>query len=115
MSVFNNHRRAVTAAKVYLEMRSFEIIELNWHRSRSKIDVIAKHNAIVYLIWVKFTSNVDSGGSDPDIPITTLQRQMNEARELWTDENKWTSQCDLSLLEISGAEFTIMAFINGLG
>jgi Holliday junction resolvase-like predicted endonuclease len=114
MSAFNNHRRAITAAKVYLEMRGYEIIELNWHRSRNKIDVIAKHKSKIYLIWVKFTSNTDSNGNDPDIPITAFLRQMNEARIMWTDENKWTDHCDLSLLELSGSDFTIMAFVNNL-
>jgi Holliday junction resolvase-like predicted endonuclease len=114
MSSYNNHRHAITAAKVYLEMRGYEIIELNWHRSKSKIDIIAKHKNKVYLIWVKFSAS-DDFGNNPEVSISTLQKQMLEAREVWSDENKWKDKSDLSIIEISGSDYVVMAFINNLG
>jgi Holliday junction resolvase-like predicted endonuclease len=113
MSSYSNHRHAITAAKVYLEMRGYEITELNWHRSRSKIDIVAKHKNKVYLIWVRFSA-IDDFGNNSEIPISTLLKQMYEAREIWSDENKWVDNCDLSVIEISGPDYVVMAFMNNL-
>jgi Holliday junction resolvase-like predicted endonuclease len=41
-------RKAEAAARVYLEMRGFKIIEQNWRRPRAEIDIIAQKDGVVH-------------------------------------------------------------------
>jgi Holliday junction resolvase-like predicted endonuclease len=49
MTKSTNDLKAETAASVYLQMRGYKIVERNWQRPRSKIDIIASKGGSIHL------------------------------------------------------------------
>jgi putative endonuclease len=106
-------RKAETAAKVYLEMRGFKIIEQNWRRPRCEIDIIAQKDGVIHFIEVKYRSK-DEQGSGLDAITPTKLKQMRRAAWAWVDESKWRGEYVLSAIELAGANFTILGFIENV-
>ena len=111
MTTTHTGRKAETAAKVYLEMRDFKIIEQNWRRPRYEIDIIALKDNVVHFVEVKYRFK-DDQGSGLDAITTTKLKQMQRAAWAWVDESKWRGEYVLSAIELAGADFTIMSFIE---
>lgn len=106
-------RKAEAAARVYLEMRGFKIIEQNWRRPRCEIDIIASKDGVIHFVEVKYRFNDDQGSGIDAITPTKL-KQMQRAAWTWVDESKWHGEYVLSAVEIAGREFTIMGFIENI-
>lgn len=113
MSSTETGRKAETAARAYLEMRGFAIIEQNWRRPRCEIDIIARKDGAIHFVEVKYRFNDDQGGGLEAVTATKL-KQMQRAAWLWVDESKWRGEYVLSAVEIAGPQFTIMAFIENV-
>lgn len=103
-----SHRQAVTAAKLYLEMRGFTIIELNWRRSRSKIDIVCRKSGEIYLVEVFYDPNSDIA-MHPLVTNSWLNR-LREAAAAWIEDNKWQGTYHFSSIEIAGQQYSIMGF-----
>ena len=102
-------RKAQAAAKTYLEMRGYEIVEQNWQQSKYKVDIIAKKDGILYFVEVKYRP-VDNTRLET---VTTGQlRQVRLAANRWVTEYKWTGDYKLSGIEIDGTSFAVLSFIN---
>jgi putative endonuclease len=106
-------RKAEAAARVYLEMRGFKIIEQNWRRPRAEIDIIAQKDGVVHFIEVKYRAK-DDQGSGLDAITPTKLKQMQRAAWFWADEYKWHGEYVLSAIELSGPQFTVMSFIENV-
>lgn len=106
-------RKAETAARAYLEMRGFKIIEQNWRRPRCEIDIIALKDGTIHFVEVKYRF-ADEQGSGLDAITTTKLKQMQRAAWLWVDETKWRGEYVLSAVEITGPQFTILGFIENV-
>jgi putative endonuclease len=106
-------RKAGLAAKVYLEMRGFEVIEQNFRRPRCEIDIIAKKNGIVQFIEVEYHKDYDVGGGANAVSISKMN-QMHRGAMIWLEESKWHSDYLLSAVEVSGSDYQIMNFIEDL-
>ena len=106
-------RKAEAAARVYLEMRGYEIVEHNWRRPRCEIDVIAKKNDIIYFVEVKYRFNDSQGGGLEAITKSKL-KQMQYAANTWVEEHKWRGQFSLAAVEIAGHNFVVMGFIDNV-
>lgn len=106
-------RKAEAAAKVYLEMRGFSIIEQNWRRPRCEIDIIAKKGAVIHFVEVKYRQH-DDQGSGLDAITRTKLKQMRFAAHSWVDETKWHGEYVLSAIEISGPGFAVLSFIENV-
>ena len=106
-------RKAEAAARVYLEMRGFQIIEHNWRRPRCEIDIVAKKDNVIYFAEVKYRFNDDQGGGLEAITKSKL-KQMQYAANIWLEEHKWTSQSSLAAVEIAGSNFAVMGFIDNV-
>jgi putative endonuclease len=113
MSTTEIGRKAEAAARVYLEMRGFKIIEQNWRRPRCEIDIIASKGGVVHFIEVKYRFS-DNQGSGLDAITASKLGQMRRAAWIWVDEAKWPGEYILSAVEIAGPKFTIMAFIENV-
>ncbi len=113
MNSTESGRRAEAAARVYLEMRGYRIIEQNWRRPHCEIDIIASKANCIYFVEVKYRFNDDQGGGLEAITKSKL-RQMHFAAEAWVQENKWTKQYCLSAVEIAGADYIVMGFIDNV-
>jgi putative endonuclease len=111
MSTTETGRKAEKAARVYLEMRGFKIIEQNFRRPRAEIDIIAQKDGVVHLIEVKYRATYDQGGGLDAITSSKL-KQMQRAAYLWVDETKYRGEYLLSAIEIGGPKFTVMGFIE---
>ena len=101
------------AAKVYLEMRGFEIVEQNFRRPRCEIDIIARKNGVIQFVEVKYRKNYDQGGGFDAITITKLN-QMRRGAIIWMEESKWQKGYLLSAVEVAGSDFQIMSFVEDL-
>jgi putative endonuclease len=106
-------RKAEAAARVYLEMRGFKILEQNWRRPRCEIDIIAEKDDIKHFVEVKYRHNDEQGGGLEAITASKL-RQMRRAAETYVEENKYRGEYILSAIEISGANYTVMNFIENV-
>jgi putative endonuclease len=104
-------RKAEQAAKVYLEMRGFEIIEQNWRRSSGEVDIIARKNNVVHFVEVKYRAN-DNQGTGLDAITPTKLRQMRRAAWSWVDEHKYKGEYVLSAIEIGGPDFAVLTFVE---
>ena len=113
MSSTETGRRAEAAAKVYLEMRGFKIMELNWRRPRAEVDIIAEKDGVMHFIEVKYRRDDQQGGGFDAITSTKL-RQMRRGAELWVDESKWHGEYVLSAIDIQGRDFAIMGFVENV-
>jgi putative endonuclease len=105
--------RAEEAAKVYLEMRGYKIIEQNYRRSRCEIDIVAQKGDVMYFVEVKYR-RTDDHGSGLEYVTQTKLRQMQFAADTWVDEYKWHGDCQLSAIEIAGADFVVLSFIENV-
>lgn len=113
MNSIQTNRRAVVAAKVYLEMRGYEIIELHWHHSRCSIDIVAKRSENMYLVEVKYRG-LDFLSTDTEILTKSRQQQLYLAAESWVEEHKWHGKYYLSVVEIAGRDYSVMSFTDSI-
>jgi putative endonuclease len=113
MSSTETGHKAEAAARVYLEMRGFKILEQNWRRPRAEIDIIAQKDGVLHFIEVKYRRTDNQGGGLEAITPTKL-KQMQRAAWFWADENKWRGEYVLSAVELAGPDFTVMSFIENV-
>lgn len=106
-------RKAEAAAGVYLEMRGYKIVEMNFRRPRCEIDIVATKDDTVYFVEVKYRRN-DMQGSGLEAITATKLKQMAYAAEVWVQETKWQGPFQLAGIELSGPDFTIMGFIDNV-
>ncbi len=111
MTTTETGRKAEAAAKVYLEMRGYEIIELNYRRPRCEIDIIARKDGVIHFIEVKYRFNDEQGGGLEAITPTKF-KQMQRAAWSWVDEYKWRGEYVLSVVDIAGPDFVVLGFIE---
>lgn len=111
MSTTETGRKAETAARVYLEMRGFKIIEQNWRLPRYEIDIVASKDEVIHFIEVKYRFKDDQGSGFDAITETKI-KQMRRAAWAWVDENKWHGEYVLSAVEIAGKHYSVIGFIE---
>lgn len=110
MNATERGRKAETAAKVYLEMRGYSIVEQNWRRPRCEIDIIAQKDGAIYFVEVKYRYNDQQGGDLEAITASKL-RQMRYAAAAWVEETKWRGEYVLSAIDIAGPTFAVLNFV----
>lgn len=113
MTSTDTGRLAEKAAKVYLEMRGFEIVEQNWRRPRHEIDIIARKDGTLHFVEVKYRFDDQRGGGLEAITAAKLQ-QMRRAAWAWADEYKWRGEYLLSAIELAGPDFTVLNFVENV-
>ena len=113
MNTTNIGRRAEGAAKVYLEMRGYRIVEQNWRRPRCEIDIVAEKDGVMHFVEVKYRFDDGQGGGLEAITPTKL-KQMQRAAWTWVDEYKWRGEYVLSAVELAGQEFAVLSFIEDI-
>ena len=113
MNTTDTGRQAERAARVYLEMRGFKIVEQNWRRPQAEIDIIAQKDGVIHFVEVKYRFMDDQGSGLDAITASKLKR-MRRAAWLWVDETKWHCQYVLSAVEIAGPKFSVIGFIENV-
>ena len=113
MSTTEIGRKAEVAARAYLEMRGFKILEQNWRRPRCEIDIIATKNNAIHFIEVKYRKNDDQGSGIDAITDAKLKK-MRLGAWVWVDENKYRGEYMLSAVEIAGSKYSVLGFIENV-
>lgn len=113
MSSTDIGRKAETAARVYLEMRGFKVLEQNWRLPKYEIDIIAQKDSVIHFIEVKYRAN-DGQGSGIDAITETKLKQMRRAAWAWVDQNKYHGEYVLSAIELAGRNFSVIGFIENV-
>lgn len=113
MNSMSTGHKAEEAARVYLEMRGYKIVEQNYRRSRCEIDIVAQKNDVMHFVEVKYRRN-DHQGNGLEYVTATKLRQMEFAAETWVDEYKWHGDYQLSAIEIAGPSFAVLSFIENV-
>lgn len=105
---------AQAAAKLYLEMRRYQIIELNWRRSKQQIDIVAKKGETIYLVSVYYRSDIQQHVSKVQALSASRLRQIQQAAQSWTEEEKWSGRYQLAAIEVGDPNFAIISFADNL-
>lgn len=113
MTTTQTGRKAEAAARAYLEMRGFTILEQNWRRPRCEIDIVARKNGVIHVIEVKYRFS-DAQGSGLDAITPSKVKQMRRAAWSWVDEHKWRGEYVLSAVELAGPKFTVLSFVENV-
>ena len=113
MNSTSTGHKAEEAARVYLEMRGYKVVEQNYRRSRCEIDIVAEKKGVMYFVEVKYR-RTDSHGSGLEYITSTKLRQMQFAAETWVEEYKWHGDYQLSAIEIAGRDFVVLGFIENV-
>lgn len=113
MTSTDTGRRAEAAARVYLEMRGYGIIEQNWRRPRCEIDIVALKNDVLHFVEVKYRHSNEQGGGLEAITASKL-KQMQRSAWFYVDETKWRGEYMLSAVETAGPNFAIISFIENV-
>lgn len=111
MNTTESGRRAQVAARVYLEMRGYQILEQNFRRPHTEIDIVALKDEVIYFVEVKYRRDYDEGGGLEAITASKL-RKMQRGAETWVEESKWRGEHVLAAIELAGVEYTVMNFID---
>jgi len=67
----------------------------------------------VYFVEVKYRRNYEPAGGLEAITATKL-KQMTYAAEVWVDEVKWNGPFQLAAIELAGADFAVMSFVDNV-
>lgn len=113
MSASRTDHKAEQTAKVYLEMRGYQIIEQNYRRSRCEIAIIAKRQETIYFVAVNY-HRTDSPGNGLEYLTTSKLQHMQLAAETWVEEYKWHGAYQLAEIEIAGSDFVVLSFIENV-
>jgi putative endonuclease len=111
MSTTESGRKAEQAARVYLEMRGFTLLEQNWRRPRCEVDLIVKKDGVIHFVEVKYRKDDDQGGGFSAITASKL-KQMQRSAWIYIEEEEWKGEYVLSAVEVGGKEYAIMGFIE---
>lgn len=111
MSTTETGRKAERAAATYLEMRGFSIVEQNWRRPHTEVDIIARKDGVIYFVEVKYRKDSSQGGGLDYVTAAKLKR-MQRGAESWVTETKYTGEYQLAAVEIAGSNFTVEHFID---
>lgn len=113
MNSIETGRKAERAAKVYLEMRGYHILEQNYRRPHCEIDIIAEKDGLLLFVEVKYRKDDRQGGGLEAITASKLQH-MRRAAQTWIEDSKWRGEHVLSAIEIEGPDFAVMNFIENV-
>lgn len=113
MNTTQSGRKAEEAASNYLIMRGYRILERNWRRPASEIDIVASKNETVFFVEVKYRLTQDQGGGLEALTLSKI-KHMKRAARLWVEENKWQGQYCMSAVEVGGKDYQILGFIDDL-
>lgn len=106
-------QRAEQVAAEYLERQGYRVLARNWRQRDCEIDIVARKNATVYFVEVKYRSNDNNGGGMDYIGQRKIGRMAYAARR-WNYANGWRGPFALSALEVGGTDFTVTAFVESV-
>lgn len=107
-------RRALTAGRMYLEMRGYTILEQNYRRPRVAIDIIAQKADAVYFIECCYYRDDDMSRDESIAYVSGRLKSYALGAISWMEEMRWQDAYRFSSLEITGKDFHIMSFVDNI-
>src|SRR3989344_5628873 len=114
MTNYSTGHLAEQHAAEHLKSRGYEILDINWKTKYCEIDIIASKDTTsprlrragkaIYFVEVKYRKN-DFAGTGMEYITDKKLQQMKFAAELWIANNKWSGDCSLAAIEVSGPKF----------
>lgn len=108
------NNKAIIAAKLYLEMRNFKIIENNYRRAGSLIDVIAQKNNAIYFVTINYSASEDNELQQSNIIPSDYMRKIKVGAQNWLEETKCLLDYHFSLIEVVGKNYTVFGYIDDI-
>jgi len=84
-----------------LERMGYEILERNWKTKWAEVDIIAKKQAVLYFIEVKYRATSRQGDGFDYITDQKLMH-MTRAAELWVSMRNWNAEYQLLVAAVDG-------------
>lgn len=106
-------KRAEQTAAEYLERKGYRIIDRNWRTRWCEIDLVAIKGGAVSFVEVKYRRKT-TWGRGLEYITRTKHGQMSFAAEFWVLKHDWKGQMYLAVVEVTGADYTVTAFIPEL-
>ncbi len=107
------NNKAQKAARIYLQMSGFELIEQGWSLSRNKIDFIAKKANVIHFIEMRF--NPSNKLDEQAYAITETQlKNKQRAAYAWLDESKWSGEFTFSSIELASPGYVVISFLENV-
>jgi putative endonuclease len=113
MSSTETGRKAEVAARLYLEMRGYKLLEQNWRRPYAEVDLIVRKDDVLHFVEVKYRKT-DEQGSGLDAITPEKLRKMKRGAESYVEETKWPGEYVLSAIELAGPTFAVMNFVDNV-
>ncbi len=110
MTTVESGRQAEAVVATHLISRGYTIIALNWRTRWCEIDIVARKDAVIYFVEVKYRRN-DHNGTGIDYITPTKLKQMAFAANIWVKSNAFAGSYELAAIEVSGVNFAINRFI----
>lgn len=100
------------AAVAYLTSTGHEIVERNWRTKACEIDIISRHDDVIYFTEVKYRKKDDQGGGLAAI-TTKKQRQMKFAAEYYALKNNLrNTDLRLAAVDVTGQPPSVRDFLK---
>lgn len=109
--VSNIRLQAERSASLYLQMRGYDVQEMNFKRSKYTIDIVARKDDEIYFVVLGML-----GHSSQTYELMTPSQiaQMRLAAASWIEEMEWTGNIHYSIIEVDSDTYAVMTFIEDL-
>jgi Holliday junction resolvase-like predicted endonuclease len=109
MASSDQRSKTEKAARTYLEMRGFTLLEQNWSLGKHKVDIIAQKDNEIYFICLSAVLESEAISSTKPIKLFNYDN-FYRAAQAWTTTNKYSDSFYLYSIDISLAGYSIMGF-----
>lgn len=113
VSTIDIGRRGEQSAVEYLTRVGFQLVETNYRRRNCEIDIVARKLDCIFFVEVKYRAT-SRFGSGFDYITSSKLHHMRRAAAMWVKEHDWRGAYTLSAIEISGATFDEINFIESV-
>jgi Holliday junction resolvase-like predicted endonuclease len=114
MSYSMTKLKVLEAAKLYLEMRGYDIVEQNWRRSASVIDTVARKNDKIYFVSIIYSPDSAKQGDKVEVLTESDQNKKITAAQRWLDDEKLRTPYSLATITIGDPNFNVLSFSDSL-
>jgi putative endonuclease len=101
MSTTERGRTAEAAAAEYLVARGYDIVDRNWRNRWCELDLVARSEAGVHIIEVKYRRRTDWGDGFAAITADKIQR-LRRAAAAWCQAHHYDGSYQIDIISVTG-------------
>jgi Holliday junction resolvase-like predicted endonuclease len=114
MNSIEQKRKAIQAARLYLEMRGYRVLEQNFRRPGAQVPIVADKDNCLFFVDVAYFASDEQLAADSSHLSADQVRQLKRGAVSWIEETKWQDTYQFAMVEVAGSGFIIMGFIDKL-